>query len=153
MDTTQFKYTISKEISDAMKSGNKVRLETLRSINNAITVFEKNNPDKAVDYLNVVQSLAKQRKQSIEAYTKAGNKELAANEQAELDILNAFLPQAMSKQEIEIAIDRIINDSFNGELEQKDMGTVISLFKQQHGHEDMKVVSTITKSKIKKLAK
>ncbi|MBE2281388.1 MAG: GatB/YqeY domain-containing protein [Ignavibacteriaceae bacterium] len=97
------KEKINDGIKSALKNGEKVRLETLRSIKTVILEFEKSgsgrdiNPD---DELSMVNSLVKRRKEAIELFKAAGRIELAEKEQSELDILMEFLPKQLNESEI-----------------------------------------------------
>ena len=99
--------TIKKAIPDAMRAKDEVRLRTLRSLATALTneaVAQKQGPeaflpDEAV--LVVLKRAANQRKDSIEQFTAAGRNELAEPEEAELAIIETFLPKMMSREEIE----------------------------------------------------
>ena len=81
---------INQELKDSMKSGNKIRLETIRSIRALILEFEKSGIGKelaAEDELKMLLSAAKKRKESIEQFRNAGRTELAEKEEAELKII------------------------------------------------------------------
>ena len=97
---------ISHSIKDAMLAKDQVRLDTLRGIKSALTnelVAKGQKPteilsDEAV--VAVIMRLAKQRKDSIDQYTKGGRPELAAEEAAQLGVLETYLPAMMSKEEV-----------------------------------------------------
>lgn len=98
--------TISEQIKQAMFAKDQVRLDTLRGVKSAFTnelVSKGRKPTEELsdeESIQVIQRLAKQRKDSIEQFTQGGRPELAAEEQAQLEVLAAFLPQMMSKEEI-----------------------------------------------------
>lgn len=98
--------TIRDGVKDAMKAKDAVRLTVLRGLSAAFTnenVTLKRLPQTELsdeEALNVIRRAVKQRKDSIEQFTAGGRPELAASEQAELDVLATFLPQMMSREEI-----------------------------------------------------
>ncbi len=94
---------INDDLKGAMKSGDKLRLETIRSIRALILEFEKSGKDKElgpVDELILLSTAAKKRKESIEQYIIAGRTDLADKEGAELKIIQAYLPKQLSVEEI-----------------------------------------------------
>lgn len=97
---------IKNGVKEAMKAKDEVRLRTMRGVLAAFTnelVATKRTPQEMLpdeDALNVVRRLVKQRKDSIEQFTAGGRTDLAADEKAELAVLEEFLPQMMSKDEI-----------------------------------------------------
>ena len=98
------KEKINNDLKSAMKSGDKIRLATVRSIRALILEFEKSGSEKelsAEDEIILLTSAAKKRKDSIEQYANAGRDELVAKEKAELEILNTYLPEQMSPEEVE----------------------------------------------------
>ncbi len=104
METLQSK--ISTQIKEAMLAKNQVRLDTLRGVKSAFTnelVAKGRKPTEELtdeEALAVIMRLSKQRKDSIEQFTKGGRPELAEEEKAQLDVLSAFLPQMMSREEV-----------------------------------------------------
>lgn len=98
--------TIKEGIKDAMKAKDAVRLETLRGVSSAFTnelVAKGKTPQDMItdeDALAVITRLAKQRKDSISQYRAGGREDLATDEEAQLAILEAFLPTLMSREEI-----------------------------------------------------
>jgi len=94
---------ITEELKNAMKSGDKVRLETIRSIRALILEFEKSGADMKLteeDEIRLVTSAVKKRKESIEQFQKAGRTDLSDKEEKELAILLEFLPKQMTQDEI-----------------------------------------------------
>ncbi len=97
------KEKINEEIKNAMKSGDKIRLETIRSVRALIIEFEKSGANKELkpEYeLQLLTTAAKKRKESIEQFRNAGRNELAEKEEKELKILQEFLPKQLSEEEI-----------------------------------------------------
>ena len=118
---------IVSDMTAAMKAKDANRLSVLRMAKSAI-MNEENK--KGVDYkltdeeiTKTLQSLVKQRKDSIEQYTKAGRAELAEKEQSELAVLEDYLPQAASKEEIERAVAEAVTET--GATTIKEMGAVM----------------------------
>lgn len=94
---------ITQELKEAMKSRDKVRLETIRSIRALILEFEKSGADMKLteeDEIRLVTSAVKKRKESIEQFQKAGRTDLSDKEEKELAILLEFLPKQMTQDEI-----------------------------------------------------
>lgn len=143
MTTQEFKNSIQSELKSSMMAKDQVRTETLRSIVNSITVFEKNNPGKNVDVVSVIGTMAKQRQQSIDAYSAAGNSELAERESQELAILNTYLPKKMSDAEIAEGVSAAIAKA--QATSPKDMGKAVAEFKSQYPGQDMGMVSKLIK--------
>lgn len=104
------KTQINEDLKGAMKSGDKVRLETVRSIRALILEFEKSGADHEMtpeEELQLLTSAAKKRKESIEQFIKGGRNELAEKETAELKIIEAYLPKQLTKEEILEEIKKI----------------------------------------------
>ena len=123
-------------MKEAMKSGDKARLSTVRLVNS-----ELKNKDVELrglgkgeagdeDILALLQKMIKQRQDSIAMYEKGGRPELAAAEQAEIAVILDFMPKQMSDEEIDAAIRAAIADT--GAASMKDMGKVIGVLKAKH---------------------
>ncbi|HCU24453.1 MAG TPA: glutamyl-tRNA amidotransferase [Deltaproteobacteria bacterium] len=133
---------IENQLKDAMRSQAKDRLMALRNIkavlkNKAIDARRDLNDDEVIQALS---TLAKQRKESIEAFEKGGRKDLVEKEEAELKIIQEFLPQPLSGE----ALEKIIRDAIaeTGAQGAKDMGKVMkALQAKTAGRADGKVVS------------
>ncbi|MCK0128465.1 GatB/YqeY domain-containing protein [Erythrobacter sp. F6033] len=121
----------------AMKAKEKERTATLRQISAKIKdrdIAERTSGKEIPDdelVTSVLQKMAKQRRESIEMYETGGRAELAAKEQAELDVIGEFLPKMMSADETTTAIEAIKADT--GASSMKDMGTVMGELKKRHG--------------------
>jgi uncharacterized protein len=144
---------IDAEIKVAMKSKDKVRLETVRSIKKFILEKEVSVRPSGQDGLTeeqemeILMQIAKQRRDSIEQYTKAGREELAAQEAAELAIVEEYLPQQMSDEEVNAVIDEVIASV--GATSAKDMGKVMGAAMQQlKGKADGKKIQEAVKAKL-----
>ena len=94
---------IIQDLKAAMKSGDKVRLQTIRSIRASILEFEKSGAGKEMnseDEIKLLTTAAKKRKESIEQFTNGGREELAKAEEAELKIIMSYLPEQLSAEDI-----------------------------------------------------
>ena len=124
---------ITKLIGEAMKAHDSVRLSTLRMLSSAFNYekIEKKHDLTEEEELVVIRKQAKERKDSIEAYDKAGRPELASSEKAELAILQEFLPPEMDSAELE----KIVTDAIasTGATSMADMGKVIGAVKAKVG--------------------
>ena len=129
--------TIQKEVIAAMKGGNKERTAALRLIQAKIkdrdielrTSEKKGEDDEIVT--DVLLKMAKQRKESIQMYRDGGREELAAQEEAELAVIEEFLPKQMDEAETKAAIEAVKADT--GATSIKDMGKVMAELKSRHG--------------------
>jgi uncharacterized protein YqeY len=104
------KNKISQDLKDAMKSGDKVRLQTIRSIRASILEFEKSGSGKEMnseEEIKLLSTAAKKRKESIEQFTNGGREELAKVEESELQIIMSYLPEQMSAEDIEKEVIQI----------------------------------------------
>lgn len=104
------KTVINDDLKAAMKEGNKIKLETIRSLRALILEFEKSGADHEMtpeEELKLLTSAAKKRKESIEQFANAGRTELAEKETAELKYIEAYLPKQLSLEEITEEIKKI----------------------------------------------
>ena len=143
--------TIKAAQISAMKSGDKARLAAVRLIlaklkdkdielRTASTV-----PDDDVLVVDVLQKMAKQRRESITLYVEGGRQELADIEQAELAVIEEFLPAQMSEDDTKAAIEAIKAEL--GATSMKDMGKVVAALKARHGSQlDMGKASGLVKA-------
>lgn len=146
--------TLSQKISDdmktAMKSGEKLRLETLRTVRAQMIELTKRGTGSEItpdEELSALLAAAKKRKEAIELYRQAGREELARQEEQELVIINSYLPKQMSKEEVETLISGIIAQTGASSL--KDFGKVMPLaMKELKGKIDGKIVQDIVKQKL-----
>ncbi|PIP76631.1 MAG: glutamyl-tRNA amidotransferase [Ignavibacteria bacterium CG22_combo_CG10-13_8_21_14_all_37_15] len=94
---------ISEDMKTAMKSGDKIRLETIRSIRALILEFDKSGVNRELtpeDEIAMLSTAVKKRRESVEMFTKAGRMDLAGKESAELNILQEYLPKQLSEDEL-----------------------------------------------------
>ncbi len=116
---------ITREIGVAMKSRDQVKLSALRMLKTALTrkEVEKGRPLEPNEALDVVASQIKQRRDSIEQFSKAGRQDLVDKETAELAILQTYLPAAANAEEVGQAVDAAIAET--GAAGPRDMGRVM----------------------------
>jgi uncharacterized protein len=116
---------VTADTVSAMKAKDQPRVETLRLLKSELKKKEidKRSPLDESEALKVVESLAKQRQDSIDQFAKAGRSELVLKEQAELAILKAFLPEAATDEEIRAEVDKAATAM--GAPTGKDMGVVM----------------------------
>lgn len=138
---------IKDEMKAAMKSGDKARLGTIRLILSAIKQVEVDeritlDNDRT---LQILDKMLKQRRESIKQYSDAGRDDLAAIEEAEVAVIQSFMPTPLTEQEIESMIQAAVQTS--GAVSIKDMGKVMGLLKtQMQGRADMAVVGAKIKA-------
>ncbi|WP_374528623.1 GatB/YqeY domain-containing protein [Novosphingobium sp.] len=135
----------------AMKAGDKQRLAAVRLILAKLKDKDielrtaANVPDDDVLVVDVLQKMAKQRRESITLYEQGGRQELAEVEKAELAVIEEFLPQQMGEDEVKAAIATIIGEV--GAEGMKDMGKVVAALKAKHGSQlDMGKASGLVKA-------
>jgi uncharacterized protein YqeY len=104
---------INEDLKSSMKSGDKLRLETIRSIRALILEFEKSGAGREMnveDEVKIMTGAAKKRKESIEQYRNANRIDLAEKEEAELKILEEYLPKQLTPEEILEEVKKIANE-------------------------------------------
>ena len=147
------KEQIGEDIKTAMKAKDKLRLQTVRGIKKAILEKEVELRPKGQDTLTpeheieLLTQQAKQRRDSIEQFTNAGRDDLAEKESQELAIIETYLPEQVSDEEVAKIIDELIASS--GATTMKDLGKVMGpAMKQLKGKADGKKIQEIVKSKL-----
>ena len=143
------KARITDDMKTAMRAKDTARLGTIRLLLAAIKQREVDErielDDAAVS--GIVEKLIKQRKDSISQFQTAGRDDLVAAEQAELVVLQAYLPEQLSTAEVEAAVAAAIAES--GAASAKDMGKVMGLLKSRlAGRADMGQVSALIKARL-----
>jgi uncharacterized protein YqeY len=124
---------LTTEMKEAMKAGDKERLATVRMIQAALKdrdIEARGNGKEPIsedEILSLLQKMIKQRTESASVYEQGGRPELAANERAEIAIIESFLPKQMDEAETTAAIDAAIAET--GAAGPKDMGKVIAALK------------------------
>ena len=145
--------TIKTETITAMKAGDKPRTAALRLIGAKIKDrdIEMRTSSKQVEddamVVEVLQKMAKQRRESITMYEDGGRTELAEQEKAELAVIEEFLPRQMDEAATRAAIEQVKADT--GAAGMKDMGKVMAELKARHGAElDMSTASALVKASL-----
>jgi uncharacterized protein len=140
---------ITEEMKNAMRAGEKERLATIRLILSAIKQREVDERIQLDDtqVLAVVEKMVKQRKESITQFEAGGRADLVAKEQAEMAVLQTYLPAQMSDAEIDALIAEAVAST--GAASIKDMGKVMAAVKAKaQGRADMGAVSARIKQKL-----
>jgi uncharacterized protein YqeY len=141
---------IISDLTASMKAQNAQRTSTLRMVKAAMMnrKIEKGSELDDDEMQKLLRSLVKQRRDSIEQYEKAGRQELVDKEQAEITVIETYLPQAASAAEIEAAVAAVIAET--GATSIKDMGKVMKAAQAALAgkNADGKVVADIVKSKL-----
>jgi len=128
-----------------MKSGDKVRLLTIRSIRASLLEFEKNGSGKEMneeEEIKLLSTAAKKRKESIEQFTKGGREDLAKAEEAELQIIMSYLPEQLSEKDIEKEVIKIAEKV--GAKSKEDFGKLMgAAVKEMKGKADGRAIKEI----------
>ncbi len=136
-------------MKSSMKSGDKSRLGVIRLMLSAIKQVEVDERIELDDsrITAVLDKMTKQRRESITQFDKAGRDDLSAIEQSELEIIQEYLPEALSEAEINDLVEQSIAST--GAASIKDMGKVMGMLKPQlQGRADMGQVSQLIKSRL-----
>ena len=148
-DTSPIKARLTDDMKAAMRSSDKETLGTIRLALAAIKQIEVDTRKDLDDttILSILDKMVKQRRESIQHFEKAGRDELAAKEHQEIKVLQAYLPEQLSAQEIEALINEAITQS--GASSIRDMGKVMGQLKPQlQGRADMGAVSQQIKERL-----
>ena len=143
---------ITTAIKKAMKSKNQTALTALRAVKSAI-LLHKTQKSSVVelsqeDEMKILQKLVKQRKDSADIYSAQGRNDLATSELKEAELIQQFLPKALSKDEVKEVVKSVIEEI--GAEGMKDMGKVmVSSTKKLMGKADGKMISEIVKMMLK----
>jgi uncharacterized protein len=116
---------IQKDLTEAMKSKDELRLSVLRMVKSALKnkEIEKIRPLEEAEALQILQTLVKQRRESVEMFTKGGRTDLAEKETREIAVIESYLPASASTEDMDRAIEAAI--SATGANSAKQMGAVI----------------------------
>ena len=139
--------SITNEMYLSMKSGNKDKANTLRTLISKLKDQQiKSRKDISdEETLLIIKTLVKQRKESAEIYSKAGREELAEKESFEISILSNYLPKLMSDEDVLLLIKKIIDETNAKEL--SDIGKVMPLVMQEgKGKVDGKIANRLLRS-------
>lgn len=143
------KNRIKDDMKAAMRAKDKERLKVIRMI---LAAFKQIEVDERIELddartIVVLDKMLKQRRESIKQYSEAGRDDLAEVEEAEILVIQDFLPQALTQDEIEEMVVSAVSDS--GAESIKDMGKVMGILRPQMlGRADMSVVSSVIKAKL-----
>jgi len=144
------KEQIVADMTAAMKAKDAARTSTLRMVKAAITNREKESgaPINDEDVLKLLRSQLKQRRDSVEQYQKANRQDLADKETTEIGVIESYLPQAASVEEIEQAVSAAVAET--GATSMKDMGAVMkaSMAKLAGKNADGRLVSETVRKKL-----
>ena len=146
---SELKKRISGDMKSAMKAKDRQALKAVRMILEAIKQKEIDERIELNDaqVMTVIQKMVKQRKDSISQFSDAGRTDLVEIEEAELEIINNYMPEQLSDEEVALVVDKAINDS--GANSMKDMGKLMGMLKAQlQGKADMSLVSQLIKSRL-----
>ena len=138
------------DLTTAMKAQDAGRTSTLRMVKAAMMnrQIEKGSELDDDEMQKLLRSLVKQRRDSIEQYEKAGRQELVDKEKAEIDVIEIYLPQAASQEEIELAVAAAIAET--GATSMRDMGKVMKAAQAALAgkNADGRLISEVVKSKL-----
>ena len=144
------------DLTSALKSGDSLKLGVLRMVKAEILKKEVSlRSEKGRDYelddaetLLVLGSYAKQRRQSIEAYEKAGRGDLQATEESELKVVESYLPRALNDEELAAIVEESLAET--GATEMREMGAVMkAVMARAQGRADGKQVSAMVRERLK----
>jgi uncharacterized protein YqeY len=144
---------IQKDIVSAMKSKDELRLSVLRMVKSALQLkeVEKMRPLDGPESIQLLQTLVKQRKESIDQFSKGGRQDLVDKETNELKVLESYLPPGASPAEMDAAISKAITDT--GATSIKQMGAVVKAAKEALTGKavDGKALSDFVRDRLSKL--
>ena len=143
------KQRIIGDMTAAMKAKDAARTSTLRMVKAAVQnrEIEKGGELSEEELAKALQSLVKQRRDSVEQYERAGREDLAAKERAEIAVIEEYLPRAASREEIERIVAEVIAET--GASSMKEMGAVMKAAQGRlGGAADGRTVSEIVRSKL-----
>ncbi len=149
MPDSALKTKLLSDMKSSMKNGDKARLLVIRNMLSAIKQIEI---DERIDLddarvIAVLDKMSKQRRESIAQFTTAGRDDLVQIEAAEIEIIQEYLPEALSDAEIQSAIEEAIDST--GAASIKEMGKVMGVLKPKlQGRADMGKVSQLIKSRL-----
>lgn len=149
MTASKLKERITEDMKSAMRAKDTLRLGTIRLL---LAAMKQREVDERIELddaaiTGIIEKLIKQRRDSISQFQTAGRQDLVDGEQAELAILQAYLPEPLSAAEIDAAVSAAVAESGAGSV--KDMGKVMGLLKTRlAGRADMGQVSALIKAKL-----
>ncbi|MBK8625669.1 MAG: GatB/YqeY domain-containing protein [Saprospiraceae bacterium] len=138
---------IANDLKEAMKNKDQAALRSVRAIKAAILLFKTDGSGNELNEdaeIKLLQKLVKQRQDSLDIYNKQGREDLAVTEREEIAIIQKYLPEQLSANELKAALTAIIEET--GATSGKDMGKVIGLANQRlAGKAEGKVIATMVK--------
>ncbi len=140
---------LNDDLKAAMKSGDKVRTETIRLLRGQLKDFQinKQHAPSPEEEMEVLLSAAKKRREAIAAYRNADRADLAEKEAAELEVLSSYLPQALSPAEIEAIVMAALQET--GAKSASDLGKVMGkIMPQIKGRADGKMVQQLVRERL-----
>jgi len=139
---------IEKEIKDALKAGEQIKVSTLRMLKSDINKFRLDENKKSLtegDIIKIVKRHVKQHKDSIEQFAKGNRQDLVDKEKKELEILMAYMPEEIPASELKKIVAEVIKET--GATSKKDMGRVMKqVMEKAKGRADGKTVSQLVAS-------
>lgn len=139
---------IAEDLKAAMKSGDKFKLSVLRMLKSALQLdsISKKHELSDDEVMNVIKKQVKMRKDSIEEFKKYSKDEEVANLEKEIEILNAYLPEEMTEEEIVKVIDEVFSELKPTSM--KEMGLVMKELNGKLTNADMTLVSKLVKERL-----
>ena len=140
---------LTEDMKTAMKAGDKERLSTIRLLRGQLknAMIDKKDDLSEEEEIAILSNAAKKRRESIEAYGKAGRDDLVEKEKKELEVIQSYLPQPLSPEELEEIVDQAIAEA-NAQT-MKDMGRVMGLIMPKvKGRADGKHINEMVRSKL-----
>lgn len=140
---------LQEDMKNAMKSGEKERLSTIRMLISEIKKVQIDSKKELTDddVVSILQKYLKQRKEAYSQYISAGREDLARKEQFEIDVVQEYLPQPLSEEELSNIIQQTIQEV--GASSVKDMGKVVkAVMEKVKGRAEGATVSRIVKEKL-----
>jgi len=138
---------INNDLKEAMKAKDQVRLRGIRAVKSAIMLLKTDGSGKEIDEtteIKLLQKLIKQRKDSLEIFETQNREDLAVKEREEIEVIEKYLPEQMSVEELESALKEIIKQT--GASSMKDMGKIMGIASQKFaGKADGKTISGLVK--------
>lgn len=146
------KNQIQQDLLNAMKAHEDVKVSALRLLKSAVMKFEVAGKEKIeatdLDIIKIIKKEAKQRKDSIEQFTQGGRDDLIAQEQAELDILEAYLPAMLTEGQLRLIVEEVVKQA--GASSMSEMGKVMGMVMAKVGADaDGAVVKSIVQEVLK----
>lgn len=144
---------IMEEMKAAMKSKNKTALEALRAVKSAILLAKTdgsgNEELSETDEISILQKQIKMRRDAAEQFSEQGRNEMAENELNQIEVIEKFLPEQLSEEDVVVEVTKIIEET--GASEMKDMGKVMKLANERlAGKADGKAIADAVKKQLGK---